>query len=277
MLGLGDNLYQRAVLRHLGECELDTPWPQLYKDLPVRPVKVQTTLRTQRKNASRPESKYFTPKVRNATPLGYNANGTILSSLFASAQVPMPAQIDMTGPPTGATPSNTIIIRPATVRQEWRADARNPKPEYLARIADALRHDFTVVSVADLQSGHEWLAGDAPFAHETYHCGELDVEQLMGMVNGAAGTVGGVGWLTPASIAYKTPHLCVFGGWGQANGPQRIFDPRLDVSNIVQAMPDSYCMCNDKLHACAKTIQKLDDYIERFYNIAKARSTNLVA
>lgn len=272
MLGLGDNLYQRAVLRLMGDVELETPWPQLYGDLPIRCIRSNTTLRTQQKNAARQDSIWHRPTSRCNVHLGYNQNGSILESLFKSVGMRVPNVIDMSGPPKGAVRSNVILVRPATIRNEWRADARNPDPRYIAKVIEALKSEFTIVSVADLSEGHEWAVGHLPFAHETYHSGELKVEELLQLVEGAAGTVGGVGWITPASMAYKTPHLCLFGGWGAANGPQRIFDKRVDHSMVVQVIPDSFCMCNDPKHNCEKTITNLDDHIEHFYNLAKART-----
>lgn len=272
MLGLGDNLYQRAVLRLMGDVELETPWPQLYADLSIRCIRSNTTLRTQQKNAARQDSIWHRPTSPRNVHLGYNQNGSILESLFKSVEMPVPNVIDMSGPPKGAVRSNVILVRPATIRNEWRADARNPDPRYIAKVIEALKSEFTIVSVADLSEGHEWAVGHLPFAHETYHSGELKVEELLQLVEGAAGTVGGVGWITPASMAYKTPHLCLFGGWGAANGPQRIFDKRVDHSMVVQVIPDSFCMCNDQKHNCEKTITNLDDHIEHFYNLAKART-----
>lgn len=272
MLGLGDNLYQRSVLKLMGSLELETPWPQLYGDLPIKCIKPHTTLRTQKKNIDRKDAVWHKSTASRQIQLGYDQRGSILESLFNSVGMPAPDVIDMSGPPTGAARSDVIVVRPATIRNEWRADSRNPQPEYISKVVDALKTEFTIVSVADLSSGHEWAVGALPFAHETFHAGELKVEELLKLVDGAAGTVGGVGWITPASIAYKTPHLCLFGGWGAANGPQRIFDKRIDASTVVQAIPDNFCMCNNKLHSCGKKITKLDDYIELFYDFAKSRT-----
>jgi hypothetical protein len=58
--------------------------------------------------------------------------------------------------------------------------------------------------------------------------------------------------------------LLIYGGWGAVNGPQRVLDLRMDSSRIVQAMPDRFCMCNDRAHGCDKSISNLDNAIERF-------------
>ena len=62
MLGMGDNIYQRAFVRQLpAGTFIKTPWPELYEDLPVLPVRSNTTLRTQRKNEHRTQAAYHRP------------------------------------------------------------------------------------------------------------------------------------------------------------------------------------------------------------------------
>lgn len=268
MLGLGDNLYQRAVIRELGKTVLLTPWPQIYSDLPVYCMRPSTRLRTQAKNAARNDLHWTEPgriqsRVRWSR-IGYNGHGTMLAGLLHSAGI-NPDRIDLNGPPVMSSRTGRyLVVRPCTIRHEWRADARNPNPDYLCRAVDALRHEYTIISVADLEPGHEWAVAPLPFAHETYHRGELLVEQLLGLIGGSAGLIGGVGWLLPAALAYQRPMLLIHGGWGHANGPQRIFDPRIDISRVVQAMPDNYCHCNNKLHDCDKTITQIDARIDEF-------------
>jgi hypothetical protein len=269
MFGLGDNIYQRAVIRELvGEHDvwLETPWPQLYGDLPVRCVKPATKLRTQAKNAERWAS-WANPR-RGVMPrrVSYaGAEGTILEALCAAFGVKastiafdLPAFArDLERPPY-------IVIRPATERKEWPAASRNPRPEYLAMASERLRRDFRIISVADLVPGVEWPVLPLPYADETYHAGEFHVDQLMTLVAGAAGVVGGVGWLVPAAVAYRVPMLCIFGGWGKHNGPGRIFDRRMDTSRIEQVMPSRFCMCGQRDHSCDKRIDAFDERLERW-------------
>ena len=67
MHGMGDNVHQRAVVRHLlasrpsTEFWLKTPWPCLYHDLVgdrLHVVDPRTSLRTQRKNSVREQGRY---------------------------------------------------------------------------------------------------------------------------------------------------------------------------------------------------------------------------
>ena len=70
MHGLGDNVHQRAVVRHLLASHpstkfwLKTPWPCLYHDLVgdrLHLIDPSTSLRTQRKNSIREQARYVPP------------------------------------------------------------------------------------------------------------------------------------------------------------------------------------------------------------------------
>lgn len=266
MQGLGDNFYQRAVIREIpGRHQLVTSWPQLYADLPVDCVKPQTTLRTQVKNIERADIRWSKPPHESVRRVHYvGRDGTMLDGLCQAFGVTVD-RITFDGPPvTPISREPYIVVRPGTVRAEWRADARNPMPGYIDRACRAFRRKFRIISVADLADGVEWLSGAAPYAHERYHAGELKIEQLLSLVAGASGVIGAVGWLVPAAVAYRVPMLLIYGGWGFHNGPARIFDPRMDVSRIEQAVPDRFCMCTSPSHDCDKRISRIDEHIEHF-------------
>lgn len=280
MYGLGDNVYQRAVLRELPDVYIRTPWPQLYTDLPnVKPVMPSTTLRTQSKNMLSVErSVWHKPPYGSPQRLSYvHSGGTMLQALRQSCGVASPQIVfDL---PIFRAPDDApyIVVRPATVRSEWRADARNPLPQYLAMAVEALAPTHRVVSVADLEDGREWLVGDAPYADVILHRGELGISEMLGLVRGAAAVIGGVGWLAPAAVAYRVPMLLLFGGWGFHNGPQRIFDPRMDLSTIQQVVPDRFCMCTSAHHECDKTISNIRQEIDRFASAIALRRTSAMA
>lgn len=256
-----------------------TAWPQLYADLPrVRCVRPDTRLRTQAKNAGRTDLRWSPPPRGMAHPVHYaNHVGTMLQGLCHSFGV-QPQQITFDAPVVSETQREPyVVVRPATVRTEWRADGRNPRPEYLQRTVEALRGRYRVVSVADLAQGLEWALEPLPYADERYHAGELLLEQLLALVAGAAAVIGGVGWLAPAAVAYRVPMLLLYGGWGAVNGPQRIFDTRMDTSLVQQVLPDRFCMCADRAHPCDKTISQLDRHLERFALRLAARGRPAVA
>ena len=233
MQGLGDNIYQRAILREIAGTRplyLMTPWPQIYNDLPIWCLPwANSRLRTQNKNMARDDLAWakwprFMPPAKTFHYVN-RPHTTILQALSESAGVVLDQiTFDLPSFRTETIDRPYIVIRPATVRKEWRAIGRNPRPEYLAQAAEYLRDYFHIISVADLSEGQEWLVPPIPYADETYHAGELSFEGLMALVEGASGIVGGVGWQVPAAIAYRVPMLLIFGGWGVPNGPQRIFD-----------------------------------------------------
>lgn len=279
MHGLGDNLYQRAVLRTLGgEVFLETPWPQMYADMPqVRCVRPGTRLRTQAKNAARRDLDGLwhrlraTERIRRRRWHYVRYPGSLLEALFFDLRRTQPETVDFSGPAVApeSWPKPYVVVRPATVRREWPAASRNPRPEYLAQAAEAARSaGFSVISVADLVEGQEWALDPLPVADKTYHAGELPLERLLALVAGAAGLIGGVGWLVPAAVAYQVPLLLIYGGAGGWHGPQRILDRRMKTDRITQALPDAFCRCKSHEHDCNKTITNLEHPIERFIRLA---------
>jgi len=129
-----------------------------------------------------------------------------------------------------------------------------------------------VISVADLEDDVEWALEPLPRATTRFHKGELNIKELLGLIQHASVVVGGVGWMTPASIAYKVPSWVIFGGFGAFNAPENLFDKdRMDLSKIGYALPDQFCRCRDGAHKCRKDIsnhaQKFADWLGRLPNL----------
>lgn len=275
MFGLGDTLYTRPVVRKLierdGPIHLMTAWPQLFADLQVKPVRPTTKLRTQAKNLARDLPYHPAPHHGTPVRISYDGAGSMLDRLLHSQGI-YTDKVDFSGPPVTRVVQSRrpyIVVRPATVRNEWLAAARNPRPDYLCQAVEALRGEYDIISVADLQPGAEYAVEPLPYADERFHGGELQIESLLALVAGAAGVVGGVGWLFPAAVAYQVPMLLVYGGWGRFNSPQMIVDHRMDVSRIVQAVPDRFCMCNDRFHDCDREITQFAEYLKRFQALVR--------
>lgn len=257
MRGLGDSIYSRAFIKALpGELYVDTPWPELLKDLPnVHFIRPQTTLRTQAKNIARHADWVMPPGRQPARHIRYGAEG-IIPGMTASFGV-APAEFDLPTLPPSPEQGKYVVVRPSTVRSEWRADTRNPDPEYIYRAAwEARLRGYKVISVADLQEGQEWLVGELPQAHVQYHKGELPVEQLLSLVANASAVIGGIGWLVPAALAAKVPAWIICGGQGGYNAPELI-TPK-GQTNITFAVPDNFCRCRLKQHGCDKRISDYD-------------------
>ena len=281
-VGLGDTIYLRCAVREITDrfdIYLETPWQQLYRDLPIRCVRRNTKLRAQEKNAARPDLAWAVPPSIPSVRVHYaGSRGTMLQGLFDALGLRQ-ERITFDLPRFAPTPARRpyVVIRPAIVRKEWPALARNPRPEYLAMAAEALRPHFDIVSVADLVPDVEWPLLPLPYADETFHSGELQVERLMALVAGAAGVVAGVGWAIPAAVAYRVPLFVIYGGSGAHDGPARIFDQRMPTGLVHHALPDNFCRCADRQHACDKTISSIAKQIDDWAVGLVARATPAMA
>ncbi len=264
MLGLGDNLFERPFIKALPKpVYLSTPWPFIFHDIPdvhfIRPV---TPLRTQSKNIARHNNWVMPPGKQPARHIRYGAEG-IIPGMTASFGV-MPRAFDLPPLPPSPESGRYVVVRPATVRSEWRADTRNPDPEYIYRAAwEARLHGYRVISVADLQEGHEWLVGGVAFpADVEYHKGELPVEQLLSLVANASAVIGGIGWLVPAALAARVPAWIICGGQGGFNSPHQICPSG---STITFAVPDNFCRCKLKQHNCDKRISDYETKLAAWF------------
>lgn len=266
MRGLGDNIFQRPFVRVLARQRpvyLITPWPELYDDIPdVHFVHEATSLRTQAKNMQHhaatwvkaPRQVSLIRVSYGHATLAHHGIVAIMQQCFGVA----PDRFDLPAFPPFLSLRPIAVIRPATERREWHNAARGPRPEYIAEIASSLMKDYHVISVADLVPGEEWLVDNVlPPAHTRFHAGELYMPELLGLVQSAAVVVGGVGWIVPACIAAGTPLFCILGGCGLHNAPEKVTDPRMDLTHVGFAMPDRFCRCDRMQHTCDKTISDL--------------------
>lgn len=275
MWGLGDNIFQRPFVRAAAaqyEVWLETPWPELYADLDIRFVRRERKLRTQQKNMARQGAdRWSRPLPMREMTVSYASHLAATSVIrgmehrWSNFRVGFdPALFDL--PDMGPAPVQfdrpIAVVRPVTVRSEWRNEARNPRPEYVAAIAAELMATHTVVAIADLAPGHEWVVGEPPPAHRYFVHGELSVCELLALVRDADIVIGGGGWIVPAALALKVNTFIVLGGHGAHNAPEKITDPRLDLSRIGFAYPEHFCQCTNMLHDCDKVIA---DPVGQFY------------
>jgi len=276
MWGLGDNIFARPFVRAAArdhDLHLETPWPELYADLDIKFVCGTRKLRTQSKNIARqPPERWVRPAAIPMREIKVAYRDLISQSIISALEQRWsklnvrfdPALFDLPDMgPSPVKPDRPIaVIRPVTVRSEWRNEARNPRPEYIAAIAAELMVTHTVVAVADLLPSEEWVVGDPPPAHRYFVHGELTVRELLALVRDADIVVGGVGWIVPAALALKVKTFVVLGGHGGHNAPEKITDPRLDLRRIGFAKPEKFCRCTNMLHTCDKTIA---DPLGQFY------------
>ena len=175
MHGLGDNVHQRAIIRALlkrdYQIALETSWPCVYHDLPIRFIRRPVALRTQLKNAIREIDKFSAAVPAHhggrSIHISYNRgtisglpSGTVLEAMFASAGIqPDYAEADYSLPIpvswvtdayafsskwTGTKP--VMIYRPLVARPEFRGSGiRNANPDQYAELITMVRDSFFVV------------------------------------------------------------------------------------------------------------------------------------
>ena len=278
--GLGDNIYARLFVKKLSETRdiyLDTPWPEIYEDLPVKFILKPRRLRTQMKNVDRQPAGRWTPLPKSwmeTKQISYFDLG------MRHLSIPVAIGLKFAAPSDWSTwdlpvrhvcpidaPRPIAVIKTTTVRQEWKSHSRNPKPEYVNWIAGELMKTHFVVAVGDIDGRAETMVGDAPPCHLDFNSGQLQIEYLLALVRHADIIVGGFGWNVPMSIALKTKSFVVLGGRGAHNAPEVITDPRMDLSHIGFAKPQRYCRCSNAQHDCNKDIPDLmeqwDNYCKR--------------
>ena len=276
MHGLGDNVHQRAVIRHLlavnprTEFWLKTPWPCLYHDLVggrLHVVDPATSLRTQRKNSAREHARYVAPPRKSQRQrVSYNLRlvqktGSVLGAMVratlghdidnADFRLPVPAVWRAKADALIGRPRKPVmILRPLVERTEWRGcAARNPDAVAYAALYDSIRERFFVVSLADLVPGVEDLVTDLR-ADICLHKGELDIEAIAGLMAGAALTFCSPGFAVPLSQAVGTPVIAVFGGFecSRSFSYGHRFAPTLGID------PINPCQCFSHTHQCDKRI-----------------------
>lgn len=263
MRGLGDNIYQRAFIKKLkGPVVVDTPWPELYGDLPnVQCSRPATNLRTQSKNIARQRDWVNKPRFGSQLFVRYGTEGILPGMQQCFGVAPDAMDLPDFGPSLIEAPY--VVVRPVTLRTEWMACTRNPEPEYVAHAAlAAAERGYTLVSVADLEHGKEFIVGEKPPAHVEFHQGQLDVSQLLALVQGAAAVIGGIGWIVPACLAAKVPAYVVCGGQGGFNAPELICPPAY--TTLTFAVPDNFCRCKTRDHNCDKRITNHAALFARF-------------
>jgi len=270
MQGLGDNIFQRPFIKALArewDVYLETAWPELYADLPVKFVNPQTRLRTQAKNAVRSKVQWASRPVgckqvkRNSYVNAFRGGRSIIAGMEESFGIKLNAA-DFDLPPLPLVAQNDkplAFVRPVTLRREWYNAARNPEPQYIANIVETLRSTHYIVAVADIELGAEWLVGPPLRANHDFTSGQLPVMDMLALLGASDIVIGGVGWIVPASIALKRHCFVVLGGQGGHNAPDKILDRRLDCSRIGFATPENFCRCTSMRHNCNKTISNLQD------------------
>lgn len=245
MNGLGDAIYCRPFVRAMaarGPLHLETKWPDLYRDVP--------------RADGEPQGRPILPRYDAKSLIFKNILTAIGEHFPEEAREPFAFDLpEFPKPELG----RYAVIRPPMLRADFFAPARNPRPEYIHRAAHLLRcMGYRTVGVAHCRPCLEWPDWPLPAVDLPLFHGELSIPELMGLVSGAALVVGGPGWQVPAAFAYRVPCVVIYGGFGRANAPEKLMDPRIS-SPLASVAPDRFCMsCRSLTHDCDKTISDFD-------------------
>ncbi len=276
MQGLGDNIFQRPFIHALSRnwnVYLETSWPEFYADLPIKVVRSTTRLRTQAKNLNRARVAWssWPPNCVHSKKISYvnalRTKGSLVQGMehtFGIGFEPQLFDLPTLLPSPLQTDKPIAFIRPATMRGEWYNESRNPKPEYITAIVDALRPTHHIVVVADVQDAAEWFVGTPPRGDTEFLRGQLPAMQMLALLGASDIVVGGVGFIIPAAIALKKWCFVILGGMGGHNAPHIVADVRLDSSRLGFAIPRDFCQCTNMRHQCNKEIPDLMQQFSSF-------------
>jgi ADP-heptose:LPS heptosyltransferase len=270
MQGLGDTIYQRPFIKSLAnkyaKVYVETAWPELLEDIDnIYFVKSETRLRTQSKNvASQDQSRWVSkPSGLKTITIRYGHKEMRTMSIpeaMKSYFYTNPVEWDLPVYEKSPVIGKYAVIRPVTARSEWPNVARNCHSDYIKQASLLLKEaGYTVVSIADLEYGKEVLIGDEPYSDVKFHNGELSVKEIIALVNEACVVVSAVGFMAPMTMALGIPYICILGGMGGHNRPDRISSDTLPNNNKISWIePDNFCMCTDMKHECDKTISNFE-------------------
>ena len=275
MHGLGDNLHQRSVVKHLMQTQevfLETPWPCVYHDLIGDDLHVITKgsrLRTQAKNADREADKFYKGPFQRPTrelqvayaPDMVRKHTSVLAAMSAQTgtkmgnfSIPVPEAWTELAEAALANRHNgkpILIYRPLMDRSEWGGcKARNPDHTAYARLFESIREKFFVISVADLVDGKEWLVHQGFDVDLEFHEGELTFEAMAGLWKMATCVFSSPGFAIVLAQAVGTPSVCVFGGYENSTS----FLGGAAMAPYLGIDPINPCKCFSHTHACLKAI-----------------------
>ena len=276
MLGIGDVIHERAVLRELMkqyDVTLDGWYPSIAHDLIDEGLRFHLLTPAGRaapriKDAGNASAVKTSPKAQHAKltydPGSIKRYGSILAAQFASCGLKMPERADFSLPvkqewrdkakalistwDMGGKP--LLIYRPIVLNKFWECPSRSPDPSAYALLFAEIRDRFFVVSIADLTQ-QEWIVGPEQEADAKLHQGEADFETLAGLFAEAKLVFSNPGFSPILAQAVGTPGIIVYGGnesFRTTNSVGAHLAPTLAIE------PDAPCECHARTHDCDKRI-----------------------
>ena len=161
----------------------------------------------------------------------------------------------------GAKGKKVCLVRRPTVRKEWAAPGRNPKPEYFELIQKKFSKDLFFLSLAANKKDEEWFVGDFKADHENEK--GLPIGLTLGLISECDINLNYPSFFMLAAIALRSKCFCIFGGMHCFNS---ILSSDMGLDNFSYVQPDPFCDCWDREHDCYKDIPE-EKILEGFGNI----------
>lgn len=284
--GLGDAIYLRPFVRRIlderrgsQEVYVETSWPWMFSDLPVKPV-IRLGLDVQAYHAQHNTETVWHNAPKLAIPMSFRyrwgviAKTSVIRDMEHCGRKRL-GRVSLDLPPMPDSPlkgRKYAVVRPPMARLDFPGPAREPKPEYLATAAERLRAmGYEIATIGFEIPGLEEPTGVIRSDHRYEH-GELSLPQACALVSGAAVVLTPPCWLLPFCLAAKKSAVVIAGGCGGRNCEKALVDPRIDTGLMNWLIPDDYCMCRDRLHGCPKDISDFDAKLDRALTFAHARA-----
>jgi hypothetical protein len=262
----------RYAVHTFGEVYVQTAWPQLYHDLPVRLLKPDRMMRTEEDNLKRVSTTVWSapPPTAEILNMSYDIdrlsvqNTPLRSALRGVGAVnweSLPVDFSLPIKPEwrvralerlrflGVEPGSYSLVHPPTVRSEWINTARNPRHEYVQQTVLALPGPW--ISFAHLQEGKEWLAGPPLPTDWDFHRGELEIGELAALISLARVTVAAPSFVLPMVAAVRATGLILWGGY---HPPEYCLDTSMLSEKLFIAAPLRPCACLNYHHECDREL-----------------------
>lgn len=246
--GLGDNIYLRPVLKWLPPCELITPWPQVFWDMPVKICKPKWVgLRTQMDNVDTYQGYGVASDLPDYT-MSYNLeHGTIIENYCKILLEKEPKWLVNKFPLKDTwtdeacklvnTDKPICLVRPNTIRSEWPCPARNPHSCYLQQFIDTYRDKFHFISVANIKDKEEWITDKLDCDQYIFN---KPIEMIFGLFGISTMILCSPSFWTALALALDKPCLAIYGAHEPHN---RINDSRCKSSKMIVVEPEPFDRC----------------------------------
>lgn len=288
MTGIGDNLYARPFVKDAASrlhVSLMTGFPQLFSDIRgIRLVRAQTSIPYIQENIrfwGETNDWRGVPRVGDIDSprmephfLRYDPDDADNVTAQIEREFPLqrPYNFDLPAPiDLGEGHSlkqlfrqKYVVIRPVVVRPGFGTTARNALPGYIYSATEEFkRAGYTTVVVANLGDA-EMAVSPLPEGDINWTQGQLNIAEMIEVFRYASAVVSGPGFGMPMAVAARRPLLAIWGARGKLDNPKRIFDPRMDLSRVTNAIPENFCKHSTGECDCYKIIPDFNKTLKGF-------------